>query len=482
MTALWNSAEAEAATGGRATRQWEARGVSIDSRTLEQGDLFIALADRRDGHEFVAAALARGAAAALVARRPDGVAADAPLLIVDDVMEALRALGAAGRARTQARVIAVTGSAGKTSTKEMLRTILARQGKAHAAEASLNNHWGVPLTLARLPRDAEFAIVEIGMNHPGEIAPLSRLARPHVALVTTVGPAHLAAFPSTAAIAAEKASVFQGLVRGGTAIFNADLPETTILREAATGARAVSFGVTPGADWHLDEVRTAAGGPCVVRATHGDMTLAFRLGAAGHHLAMNALAALAATDALGADPVIAAHDLAEWQPPPGRGRHERIRLDPVEEGAFDLIDDAFNANPASLAAGLDVLIAARPGSDPRRGRRGRRIAILGDMLELGPEEVALHAAIARHPGLDAIDVIHCLGTRMKALHTVLPRQQRGIWTESAAGMAARAHELVAPGDVVLVKGSKGSLASLVAEALRRLDRSAPDDPSTTEEP
>lgn len=484
MRPLWTSGEAEAATGGRSTRPWEATGLSIDSRSLVPGDLFIALSDRRDGHDFAGAALARGAVAALVTHRPAGLAADAPLLVVDDVMAALERLGAAARARTGARVVAVTGSAGKTSTKEMLRCVLSRQGKTHAAEASLNNHWGVPLTLARLPADADFAVIEIGMNHPGEIAPLARLARPHVALVTTIGPAHLAAFPSTAAIAAEKGSVFSGLAQGGIAIFDADLPESPVLRRAAAGAGApaVSFGALPGADWHLDEVRPATGGFTVVRATRGTATFAFRLAAAGRHFAMNALGALAAVEALGADPVIAAHDLAGWRPPAGRGRLERIRLDPVEESGFDLIDDAFNANPSSVAAGLDVLIATQPGIDPRRRRPGRRIAILGDMLELGPGEEALHAAIARHPGLAAIDVIHCVGPRMAVLHRALAGPQRGSWTEGAIEMAAGAHGLVAPGDVVLVKGSKGSQVSLVAEALRRLDRFARDCASTTEEP
>ncbi|MCB1328543.1 MAG: UDP-N-acetylmuramoyl-tripeptide--D-alanyl-D-alanine ligase, partial [Maritimibacter sp.] len=218
MTALWTSTEAAEATGGTAEGTWEVTGVSIDSRTVAPGDLFVALKAARDGHDFVADALAKGAGAALVTHRPEGVAADAPLLVVGDVLEGLTALGRAGRARTKAQVAAITGSVGKTSAKEMLRAVLAPQGKVHAAEASYNNHWGVPLTLARMPQDTDYAVIEIGMNHPGEIAPLAALARPHVAMVTTVAAAHLEAFESLEDIAREKAEIFTGLEPGGFAV------------------------------------------------------------------------------------------------------------------------------------------------------------------------------------------------------------------------------------------------------------------------
>ena len=241
---LWRATDAAAATGGATRGDWAATGVSIDTRTLCPGDLFVALSAARDGHDFVADALRKGAAAALVSRRPEGVAPDAPLLVVDDVQAALEALGRAGRARSAARVVAVTGSVGKTSTKEMLRAVLSGQGRTHAAEASHNNHWGVPLTLARLPADADFAVVEIGMNRPGEIAPLSRLARPHVAMVTAVAAAHLEAFDDIAGIAHEKASIVAGLAAGGIAVLNGDLDVTPILDRAATdaGARILHFG------------------------------------------------------------------------------------------------------------------------------------------------------------------------------------------------------------------------------------------------
>lgn len=466
---LWTSDDAARATGGRLTKPWEASGVSIDTRTLVSGDLFVALKDVRDGHDFVAAALEKGASAALVSRVPEGVAEDAPLLVVPDVLKALEAMGAAARARTKARVVGVTGSVGKTSTKEMLRAILAPQGRTHAAEASYNNHWGVPLTLARMPADSEFAVIEIGMNHPGEIAPLARLARLDVAMVTTVAPAHLEAFESVEGIAHEKASIFDGLVSGGTAVFNADIEWTPILRAKAlaVGAQPVSFGSIEGADWRLLEARISDE-TTVGQATRDGQPRLFKVSSPGRHFALNALGALAVAEALGAEAAVAACDLGLWKPPAGRGQRERIVLDLVEETFFDLIDDAFNANPASMAASLDVLIAARPTDGIGRVGGGRRIAILGDMLELGPTEGVLHAAIAAHPGLEAVHVIHCVGPRMQALHAALPRRQRGEWVETAAELALRVRSLVDAGDILLVKGSKGSKVSLVVDALRKM--------------
>ena len=466
---LWTSSDAATATGGRATQAWAASGVSIDTRSLQPGDLFVALKDVRDGHDFVAQALEKGAAAALVSRIPEGVTPNAPLLIVPDVLQALEAMGAFARARTRARVVGVTGSVGKTSTKDMLRAILSGQGKTHAAEASYNNHWGVPLTLARMPADADFAVIEIGMNHPGEIAPLARLAQLDAAMVTTVAPAHLEAFDSIEGIAHEKASIFDGLRPGGTAIFNADIATTAILRAKAlaVGVRTVAFGTVEGADYRLLEARIAEE-TTVCQALRGDQPLLFKVSSPGRHFALNALGALAVAEALGADPMIAAHDLGRWVPPAGRGQRERIVLDLVEETYFDLIDDAFNANPASMAASLDMLIAAKPTDGIGRVGGGRRIAVLGDMLELGPTEAELHAAIARHPGLEAVHVIHCVGPRMRALHGALPRHQRGDWVETASDLAPRARSLIDAGDILLVKGSKGSKVSLVVDALRKM--------------
>ncbi len=470
---LWTSRDAVTATNGHTTTAWSASGVSIDTRTLQPGDLFIALADARDGHDFVAAALAKGAAAALVSRIPGGIASDAPLLVVPDVLQALQQLARFARDRTRAKVVGVTGSVGKTSTKEMLRSILSGQGRTHAAEASYNNHWGVPLTLARMPQDADFAVIEIGMNHPGEIAPLAALARPHVALITTIAPAHLEAFGGIEDIATEKAAIFSGLEPGGTAVIPLDTPTAPILLAAAAGARITTFGTDPRSDYHLAHV-TVGDAATIIRATRHGTPCLFKVMSPGRHFAANGLGALAVADALGLDPAIAATDLGHWSPPQGRGTRERITLDPVEGLSFDLIDDAFNSNPASLAAALDVLIAASPQDQVGRIAGGRRIAILGDMLELGPTEGDLHTAIARHAGLQTLTTLHCVGPRMQALWHALPRHQRGLWTATAPELAAQARTIVDAGDVVLVKGSKGIKVSLVVDALRKLGQGQPD--------
>ena len=471
--ALWTSADAVTATGGRTTTDWTATGVSIDTRTIQPGDLFVALKDIRDGHDFVATALAKGAAAALVSHIPDDTAPDAPLLIVNDVLQALEKLGAYARARTRAKVVGVTGSVGKTSTKEMLRRILSGQGKTHAAEASYNNHWGVPLTLARMPQDTDFAVIEIGMNHPGEIAPLARLADLDVALITIVAPAHLEAFTDLDGIAREKAAIFDGLRPGGSAIFPGDQSITPILHGAAlqAGAHPVTFGANDTADYRLSDVKLCDTATIVQATRHGTPIL-FKVLTPGRHFAANGLGALAVADALGLDPMIAASDLGQWKPPAGRGTREHITLDIVEETSFDLIDDAFNANPTSMAAALDVLIAATPKDGIGRVGKGRRIAILGDMLELGPTEIALHEAIAKHPHLNKIDLIHCVGPRMKSLWQKLPRAHRGEWVSDARDLAARPRSLIDAGDILLVKGSKGIKVSLIVDALRKLGQAA----------
>ena len=473
MTVLWTSADAAAATAGRTTAAWHATGVSIDTRTLQPGDLFVALSDLRDGHEFVAAALAKGAAAALVSRIPDGLPPGAPLLIVDDVLAGLEHLGRAARTRTTARVIGVTGSVGKTSTKEMLRVVLAGQGRVHAAEASYNNHWGVPLTLARMPVDCDFAVIEIGMNHPGEIAPLARMAGLDVAMITTVGAAHLEAFENIDGIAHEKAAIFDGLRVGGVAIVPSDLDVSAILlaNAAARAAKVLTFGADAAADYRLIKIQICEA-VTVVQATRHGQPMLYKVSSPGRHFAANGLAALAVADALNLDPMTASADLGHWAPPPGRGTRDQIILDIVEETTFDLIDDAFNANPTSMAAALDVLIAARPQDGVGRVGKGRRIAVLGDMLELGPTEDALHRAIADHPGLDAISIIHCVGPRMKALWQALPRAQRGDWVQTAPELATHARGLIDAGDILLVKGSKGIKVSLVVDALRKLGQAA----------
>jgi len=474
--ALWTSPEADAATGGTSTQQWEANGVSIDTRSLQPGDLFVALADQRDGHEFVAAALAKGAAAALVTHRPADVAQDAPLLIVDNTLEALEALAVVARSRISGQVIAVTGSVGKTGTKDMLRTALEEQGRVHAAEKSYNNHWGVPLTLARMPADTEYAVIEIGMNHPGEITPLSRLARPDVAIVTTVAAVHMAAFASVREIAKAKAEIFAGLEPGGVAILNRDIPTYPILDRAAkrVGARRIRFGYAGRPEFALKLVRLA-GASTTVTARHEGRKLAFKIGSPGAHLAMNALAVLAAIDAVGADMARAAMSLAHWTPPEGRGTQADILLGdpPGMDGAIRLIDDSYNANPSSMEAALEVLAASDVTDGVGRIGRGRRIAILGDMLELGATERAAHKGLASLPALDSIDQVHVVGPLMAAMHRALERSRQGMAVGTADEIAAQIPRLLDAGDVVMVKGSNGIGLSGVVDAIKKLGQSRP---------
>ncbi len=469
---LWTAAEAAAATGGTAIGDWSVTGLSIDTRSLEAGELFVALKDVRDGHDFVAQALEKGAGAALVSHHPEGVAQDAPLLIVTDVVGALEDLGRAARARSNAKVVGITGSVGKTSTKEMLRTVLQRQGRTHAAEKSFNNHWGVPITLAQMPQDTEFAVVEIGMSNPGEIAPLTTLATPDVALITTVAAAHMAAFKNIEGIATEKASIFSALKPGGVAIYNNDLETTPILAAAAkdSGGTPVTFGKTPGSDYRLEQLSLSANAT-VMKANAKGQEVLFKLSQPAPHFALNALGVLAVVDALGADIGLAASDLAHWAPPAGRGNKEVIQLDSAEAAmSIELIDDAFNANPVSLAAALEVLAASVPVNGVGKIGKGRRIAILGDMLELGPDEIAIHQGFSTHPAIAELNLIHCAGPRMQHLWQALPPEKRGEYAETADALVARAHQLLDAGDVVLVKGSKGSYVSRIASAIRKLGR------------
>ncbi|MEL6679475.1 MAG: UDP-N-acetylmuramoyl-tripeptide--D-alanyl-D-alanine ligase [Pseudomonadota bacterium] len=477
MTPLWTSEEAAEATGGTATSPFEVRGVTIDSREVTAGDLFVALKDVRDGHDFVADALAKGATAALVTHRPDNVPDDAPLLVVPDVLAALEALGRAARARSGAKVVGITGSVGKTGTKDMLRHALAPQGQVHAAERSFNNHWGVPLTLARMPRQAEFAVIEIGMNAPGEIAPLSRLARPHAAIITTVAAVHAAAFEDVRGIAREKAAIFDGLAPGGTAIINRDMGTYAMVRRRALrlGARVVPFGGA-GRPAFLMRRATLKGRRTLVEARIHRIPHFFKLAAPGRHLALNAMAVLAAVEAVGADVDKAAMALGQWAPPAGRGARWMVGLgDGQLDGSVELIDDAYNANPTSMEAAFDVLAAGEPRHDIGRVAKGRRVAFLTDMLELGPEEAEIHAALAALPVVQGVDRIHTAGPLMAHLHAALHPGQRGEHFAKAEALAKRAGRLLDAGDVALVKGSKGSRAALIVDAILKLGQAVPAD-------
>jgi UDP-N-acetylmuramoyl-tripeptide--D-alanyl-D-alanine ligase len=452
--ALWTAVEIAAATGGRAAGDWSVSGVSIDSRTVQPHELFVALrGPNHDGHDFVPDALARGAAA-LVDRPRSGVSDTAPLVVVDDTMTALTALGRAARARSTARIAALTGSVGKTGTKEALRLALSAQAPSHASAASHNNHWGVPLSLARAPLGTAYAVYELGMNAPGEIAVLTRLVRPHVAMITAIEAAHLGFFPSIEAIAAAKGEIFEGLEPDGVAVLNADSPHfarLAALAEAAGCACVIGFGKTDGAAARLIDMRLDDQGSDVVMSLDG-RRLAFRIGAPGAHWVSNALGVVACAAALGADPERAARALAAFVPPAGRGRQHRI---PVAGGEITLIDDSYNANPASLRAALSVL-----GRAP-----GRKLAALGDMLELGDHAPLLHAGLAEPIVACGADKVYTAGPAMRHLHEALPRERRGGHVADAGELVRILQAELRPGDTLLIKGSLGMRMRRIVDAL-----------------
>jgi UDP-N-acetylmuramoyl-tripeptide--D-alanyl-D-alanine ligase len=456
--ALWTATEAAAATGAETAETWNAEGISIDSRTIVPGDLFIALEGPNfDGHEFLAQAFAEGAVAAVVHRRP-AEPVPGPLLVVDDTMTALEALGRAARTRCVARVVAVTGSVGKTGTKEALRLCLAVQGPTHANVANLNNQWGVPLSLARMPRDSAYAVFELGMNHPGELGPLSRLVRPHAVIVTNVEAVHLEFFDSVAAIADAKAEAFEGLEPDGVAIVNLDNAHSGRLVEAARGAgaaRIVGFGTDPQAEVRLIKV-VPHSECCCISATIGDQPVTYKVGAPGRHWAMNSLAVLAAIQALGGDLGLAALELAQLSALEGRGARHTVALG---EGSFVLIDDSYNASPASMRAAFDTL------ADAPVGRGGRRLAVLGDMLELGSEASKLHRELAADLAAAGVDLVFTAGAAMAALHQALPVERRGLHASTSGELIEPLRAALSAGDAALVKGSLGSRMGIIVEAL-----------------
>jgi UDP-N-acetylmuramoyl-tripeptide--D-alanyl-D-alanine ligase len=459
---LWTASELVEATGGTLSTPFDADGVSIDTRTLAPGDLFVALiGEGRDGHAFVADALAKGAAGAMVHANassadasPANALAAAPLLRVDDTLAALARLGAFARSRfgdSGGRVVAVTGSVGKTTTKEMLRGALSAFGTTHAAAASYNNHWGLPLTLARTPRDARFCIAEIGMNHAGEIAPLASLARPHVAVITTIAKAHVGHLGSIEAIADEKASIMRGLEPGGTAVLPADSPHLSRLRQAAGDAVVLTFGADPAADVRLVHSEADEDGSLIHIDICGS-TASLRLNAPGQHMAMNAVATLATVAALGLDPTQAIDALEAFVPLAGRGARREIA---VGCGSALLLDESYNGNGASMRAALDVL-ALQPAK--------RRVAVLGDMLELGDEGPAEHAGLAEAV-IGSADCLFTCGPLMRRLFDAVPEPLRGAHAPDAAALAPIVAAAIARGDAILVKGSLGSGMKRVIKAI-----------------
>ncbi|KQS55497.1 UDP-N-acetylmuramoylalanyl-D-glutamyl-2, 6-diaminopimelate--D-alanyl-D-alanine ligase [Brevundimonas sp. Leaf363] len=458
--ALWTAAEIARATGGVAHGDFAATGVGYNSRELAPGDLFVALAGARDGHEFAAGAFASGAAGALTQRPVEG----GPYVIVPDTLRALEALGVAARERApQVRRGAVTGSVGKTSVTQAIKAGVDLAGPAHASIKSYNNHIGVPLSLARMPQGVARAVFEIGMNAPGEIAPLSKQVRPHAACVTTVGPVHIEAFADgEAGVAREKASIFEGLAEGGLAVVNGDSVWTGLLCDVArrNGARTATFGAGAGHDARLISFDPDENGAFVTAEIHG-RTVEYRLSQSGYHWGPNSLCVILMLEALDVPLDTALRALSGFQPLAGRGETRRVG---VPGGEFTLIDESYNANPLSMTAGFRSLGAKTPGPG------GRRVLVLSDMLELGDQSRALHEGLAE--AIVAADVaqVHAAGSQMRYLYDALPPERRGEWRETAADLAAVADRLAGPGDIVMVKGSNGSRAALVAKALAQLDQ------------
>jgi UDP-N-acetylmuramoyl-tripeptide--D-alanyl-D-alanine ligase len=463
MSVLWTSDALVAAMDGRPIGHLPEgiSGISIDSRTLKAGEAFFAIkGETMDGHDFATAAVKAGAGVLVVAegRLPALGRLTAPMIVVPDVLEALVKLGVAARARSRATVIAVTGSVGKTTTKEALRHVLGSLATVHASDKSFNNHWGVPLTLARMPESCDYAVFEIGMNHPGEIRPLVRMVRPHIALVTVIAAAHLGFFRNLDEIAQAKAEIFEGLVPGGTALLNRDDPRSRLLARMAREAgveHVYGFGENARATYRLVK--------CVLDADHSIMTakiagqeIVARIGAPGRHIVQNALAVLGAAHLAGADVARAALALGDLAPEQGRGRRHRLAH---PEGAFVLIDESYNANPASMKAALDLL-AATPVSG-----NGRRIAVLGDMLELGAHSAKLHAALADHVTGAEADIAFLGGPEMKALANALPPSLVVEHRESADELKPMLLDAIRPGDVVMVKSSKGIGFSRLVDAM-----------------
>jgi UDP-N-acetylmuramoyl-tripeptide--D-alanyl-D-alanine ligase len=450
---LWTSDEIVQAVGGRLCGgDFAATGVSIDTRTLEAGDLFVALTAERDGHEFAGQAWAAGAVGALVSRPVDG-----PYVLVDDTLAGLEALAAAARDRApQALRAAVTGSVGKTSVTQAIAVGLALAGPSHNSVKSYNNHIGVPLTLARMPRGTRRAVFEVGMNHAGEIAPLSRLIRPRAVAITNVGPVHIEAFADgEAGVAKAKAEVFAGLAPGGVAVLNADNRWFDVLKGEAerAGAQVRAFGSAETCAAQLTGFIAADGGSVVQARLHG-RALSIPLRLSGPHWGLNALAVLLMLEALEVDLETALAGLAAFEPLAGRGAERTVA---IAGGAFTLIDESYNANPISMAASLRAL-GARPS-------KGRRIVALTDMLELGPDGARFHADIALEAETANVDLVFCAGPLMRSLWDALSPTRRGGYAETAAQLSPRVVEAVRPGDLVMVKGSNGSKAAAVAAAL-----------------
>jgi UDP-N-acetylmuramoyl-tripeptide--D-alanyl-D-alanine ligase len=461
MTTTWTSQEIAAATGATITSNWNATGVTIDSRKITLGVLFVALpGSKADGHDFVADAIAGGAAAALVSKPVEGVDAS-KLVIVPDVEKALQALGTAARARSQAKFVGVTGSVGKTGAKEMLAVTLGELGKTYATTGNLNNHLGVPITLANMPRDTQYAIIEMGMNHAGEIHPLSMMARPDVSLITTVDAVHIEHFKNIEAIADEKAAIFDGMGGAGVAVLNADNAQFARLKghaEAKELDRVLSFGTAKNAncrldDYRIDDMRS------VVEATIAGTSISYALGTTGKHWAVASVAVLAIVDALGGDLPKAAAALAHFSEPKGRGKIEKLS---VKGGQLTLVDDSYNASPVSMVGAISKTAELRDASK----EKPRTLVVMGDMLELGEQAEELHVGLVPALINNQMDLVFAAGSFMQKMYDALPESMKGAYRATSKELAPVVVEQLRPHDLVLIKGSRGSRMDIVVDAIK----------------
>jgi len=457
VSALWTSDEVARALGATVVAPFEASGITFDSRAVARNDLFFALkGESTDGHCFVAEAMKRGAAAAVVSRDVEN--AGGTLIRVPDTTKALIDLGAAARRRSKASIASVTGSVGKTSTKDALRAMLSAQAPTSASTASFNNHVGVPISLARLPREARYGVFEIGMNHPGEIEPLARQVEAHVGVVTNVGPVHIGFMGSEEAIADEKACLFAGMAQGAVAVLNRDSRHYERIANHARHfgvSRIVGFGRNQSADARLLSCNLQDSGSDVVALIHG-RRIEYRLGAAGEHWVLNSIAALAVVEALGADVMQAAAALAGVSASPGRGARRVLKFG---NGTVELLDESYNGNPVSVRAMLAVLARTEPA------KGGRRLLALGDMRELGEGADAYHAGLADAVSASGATQVFLCGPHMRALWDSLAPSQRGVHRSDSAALAGEVAAAVKAGDVIAVKGSLGSRMKIVVDAI-----------------
>ncbi|MDH3740025.1 MAG: UDP-N-acetylmuramoylalanyl-D-glutamyl-2,6-diaminopimelate--D-alanyl-D-alanine ligase [Hyphomicrobiales bacterium] len=467
---LWTVDELVAATGGRLVGDCSKplNGVSIDSRTIEDGDVFYAIiGENSNGHDYVVAAFDAGAGIAVVSKETAKMRKAGPLLVVDDTLTALGALGTAARERSTARIIGVTGSVGKTSTKEALRIALSASAPTHASPSSYNNHWGVPLSLARMPRQTTYGVFEIGMNHSGEITPLTRMVRPHIAIITQIAEVHLGHFASLDEIADAKAEIFAGVEPDGAAVIVRDSPYYDHLASAAKAAgvtEIVGFGRDEKAEARLGNAVLHSTCSCVTASILGE-DVCYKTGAPGEHIVMNSLAVLAAAKLAGGDLAKAAISLAALSAPKGRGVRSKLA---APDGNFILIDESYNANPTSVRAALKLLAQSKPQ------KHGRRIAVLGDMLELGEHAAELHAGLADDIAEANVDCVFVCGKDMQHLWMKLPQAVRSRYAKTSAELSEPLLAAIGAGDVVMIKGSLGSRMGPLVDAIQNKFKPAAD--------